>query len=363
MVIKYVALLFLLGRATHNKCINMKIKVIIIVLILISACQNKAPNTKHIKSIKMVVTDSTVLKNDDQMLSMAGYTSHQDDGFIIHNIGEQSLVLYDSVGAYKGKLKNIGRGEGEYLNINSFIYDNDKIIIYDAVLDKSITYSKYGNKINEIVGILEGKYYFRSRKIYKINDSYYLTVVGSKNYPNNIEQSILLKEIHGNNTIGKYADQVSDLKVNDFSPHITNSNQSIYVAYGMLGKLYKINLTNNKIVKEVNLSTNFKTPKYQLSEQEILKNKKLAREFEKDRSKISNIIYSNNIIYIYYRSIYNNITLYSLEAYDLNLELLHYSNINYIPNYIDSNNYFRSIFYDIKSRAFILRKGFIIFEK
>ncbi|GAL89705.1 6-bladed beta-propeller [Jejuia pallidilutea] len=70
--------------------------------------------------------------------------------FYIHDRKTKSILWFTSKGEYLNKIRQIGKGPGEYLNISEFFILNDRIHIYDNRLRKIFLFSIEGEFINSI---------------------------------------------------------------------------------------------------------------------------------------------------------------------------------------------------------------------
>lgn len=72
-----------------------------------------------------------------------------DGKFIILDKMGKSILLFDDKGKFISRIKKIGKGPGQYLEITSMTATKDSIIVFDINLRKQLVYDYQGNLLSE----------------------------------------------------------------------------------------------------------------------------------------------------------------------------------------------------------------------
>ncbi len=137
----------------------------------------------------------------------------------------KSVFCFDSEGKFKFKINNIGKGPGEYLNINDFVYDQNRIYILDVSQGKMNVYEN-GEFIYEI-----------PKKIYATNFEkldeefiFYSAFMQNKNFRNNDKNIIITdSRLREKNTFLPFSEKIKPNSIIRYPKNIQKKGNDIFI--------------------------------------------------------------------------------------------------------------------------------------
>jgi len=133
--------------------------------------------SKQEKVLLSSIIDSSYLvkleTTEDNLISRIEKIYRIDDKYIVYDSKSNQIFIFDTTGKYLNKISKIGRGPGEYVVINSMMFDsaNQTIIVYDGAAFKMLFYSLDGELKKEVTGFQEGKI---KREVFNLPDGNFL---------------------------------------------------------------------------------------------------------------------------------------------------------------------------------------------
>ncbi len=248
-------------RAIFNlNLIEMKNKLIgIVIVALCHCCTPTTSTTSEVIDVKVsenyVIDLDGAVEEDDleieivsltplvQPVGFIGFSDHLqckvvDDDYYVFDIGQQTLIVYDSLGNVLHKIGENGRGPGELNNVIDFTVNRNEVVFLKRAGNNSvlIVFDRDGNYIRDDLIPLSGT------SLARFDSGDHLVFTG---WNNSVLSNKLYRIEHANGELtGFFPHEFEEPKMNMEDDTFTDFNDTIYFMETLKPEIFQVTESN-----------------------------------------------------------------------------------------------------------------------